>query len=299
MTSTGADVVLVNLMIAELPTDTALVVVVAPKSAFKTEETAKLRAFSERKGPLLLILDSAETTGLEDLLRDFQIEIDKGFIIEPQLHITRNQTALLVPVVNSRHPLLESLNNQWIVFRRPSPLRIATPSPPPAAPPKITTTATPLLRTTPQSWVETDRTVTQLQRGPNSPAGPFTVGMVVSDQSAPGAAKPAAPRLVVVSGRYVGDNAEVLAVPANLDFLMNAVNWLRGKEESLGITPKTHVALDLDGQPRSPPPPDPRAHRAGRALNADSRRRDLRRPSRLTTDRPIEALMNPTPFIGS
>ena len=33
--------------------------------------------------------------------------------------------------------------------------------------------------------------------------------------------------------------------PANLDLLMNAASWLRGRPDTLGIAAKTHVALTL------------------------------------------------------
>jgi ABC-type uncharacterized transport system len=249
LATTGSDVVAVNLMVAELPADTAIVIVAGPKSAFKPEEAAKLKTYSDRKGPVLLVLDATEATGLEEFLRGFQIEFDKGFILEPQMNVRRNPTAVLVPIVNPQHPILESLNNQPVVFRRPSPLKLATPAPPPAPAPPSGTMATPLLRTSPQSWVETNRALPQLQRGPNNPAGPFNVGMVATDRPERGDTRSPTPRLVVFSGRYIGDNADVQFLPANLDLLMNSVNWLRGKEESLGITPKTHVARTLTANP--------------------------------------------------
>ena len=39
--------------------------------------------------------------------------------------------------------------------------------------------------------------------------------------------------------------------PTNLDLLMNAASWLRGRPDTLGIAPKTHVALTLSVDPSS------------------------------------------------
>ncbi len=35
----------------------------------------------------------------------------------------------------------------------------------------------------------------------------------------------------------------------NLDLLMNAASWLRGRSDTQGIAPKTHVALTLTANP--------------------------------------------------
>ena len=37
--------------------------------------------------------------------------------------------------------------------------------------------------------------------------------------------------------------------PSNLDLLMNAASWLRGRPDTLGIAAKTHVALTLTVDP--------------------------------------------------
>jgi hypothetical protein len=75
------------------------------------------------------------------------------------------------------------------------------------------------------------------------------VGAAVTDRPAPGGNEPGAPRLVVFSSRYLADNAFVQADPANLDLVMNAVGWLRGKPELLGIDPNRHVSLALSPDP--------------------------------------------------
>jgi hypothetical protein len=47
----------------------------------------------------------------------------------------------------------------------------------------------------------------------------------------------------------VADNQSLELEPTNLDLLMNAVNWLRGRPELRGIAPKTHVALAMSADP--------------------------------------------------
>ena len=54
--------------------------------------------------------------------------------------------------------------------------------------------------------------------------------------------------MVVVSCASVADNLVLDSEPTNLDFLMNAVSWLRGRSDLIGIKPNQHIARDADGQ---------------------------------------------------
>ena len=61
------------------------------------------------------------------------------------------------------------------------------------------------------------------------------------------------PRLVLFSCATFAENLLQDIAPSNLDMLMNAASWLRERPDTLGIAPKTHVALTLavDDQLRS------------------------------------------------
>src|SRR5262249_21682733 len=65
----------------------------------------------------------------------------------------------------------------------------------------------------------------------------------------PGVETQELPRLVLFSSAAMADNIIQEIEPANLDLLMNAASWLRGRPDTMGITPKTHVALTLTVDP--------------------------------------------------
>ena len=110
--------------------------------------------------------------------------------------------------------------------------------------------ATPILGTSAESWVETDLNAPRVERGEAEERGPLIVGVAVADRPKPGApADEVVPRLVLLSSRYMADNQSLELEPTNLDLLMNAVNWLRGRPELRGIAPKTHMALALTADP--------------------------------------------------
>jgi hypothetical protein len=110
--------------------------------------------------------------------------------------------------------------------------------------------ATPIVRTSNDSWAETDpsRQPAQFDQGTDE-KGPLTVGIAVSDRPKAGSTAPGAPRLVLFSSGAMADNPVLELEPTNQDLLMNAVSWLRGRSDVQGITPKTHTALTLSVDP--------------------------------------------------
>jgi ABC-type uncharacterized transport system involved in gliding motility auxiliary subunit len=248
LTETGAEVVTVNLLTDEIPVDAALVVVGGPdgKKPFQPEEVAKLKAASDRKVPLLVLVGDAQTTGLEDFLKGFNVSVEPGYVFEPRMNVPRERLTAVVPVVNPNHPVLDSLDNTYAAFLKPAPLKIVASTRPDAPGAHVLTTS--LLKTSRESWVETDLATLNPKRDPTDPPGPVDVAIAVTDRPAPGDTRPPNPRLVVFSSRYLADNHYA---QLNLDLLMNAVNWLRGRAESTGsaIPAKVHDMKILTADP--------------------------------------------------
>jgi len=247
LSATGSDVAAVNLLTEDVPVDASLVAVVGPKTPFKPEEVARLRACSDRKQPLLLVLGEGDTAGLETWLQGFGIEVGRGYAAEPRLSYRGRREAVLVPVVGQRHPVLEPLNNELVLMMRAAPLKIPKANDRGTA--GVTTAVTGLLRTSAESWVESDASARVPEKDDKDTPGPLDLGAAVSDRPRAGEPPPGAPRLVVFSSRYMADNAMIQIAPSNLDLLMNAANWLRGRSDLRGIPPKSHVALTLTADP--------------------------------------------------
>ncbi|MFO0953655.1 MAG: DUF4340 domain-containing protein [Isosphaeraceae bacterium] len=83
LTGTGAEVGTVNLLTQDLPDNTALVVIPGPKTPFQPVEVSRLKAHAARKGAVLLLLGDNPNTGLTDFLKDFDLAVGNGLIIEP------------------------------------------------------------------------------------------------------------------------------------------------------------------------------------------------------------------------
>ncbi len=55
--------------------------------------------------------------------------------------------------------------------------------------------------------------------------------------------------MVVFSSPLIASNRFLSSDFANRDVVVNSVNWLRGKPNLAGISPKTHTSLKLAGSP--------------------------------------------------
>lgn len=233
-----------------------LVLIAGPQSAFAPEEVDRLRDYMSRGGKALVLLDNRQATGLDDWLKSYNVALGPGQMLDPQLNYEGRASLLAAPIpTGGRHPIVEALSNRYILLARAAPLRILSgPAPDgpavPLANPAVDVAV--VLRTGVASWAETEPDKPPVRRDPKEEPGPLTIALAVTDRqsTAPGTSGPAPPpRLVVVSSRFVADNFFVARNAPNLDFVVNAVNWLRGRPDLQGITPKTHVALTLSADP--------------------------------------------------
>jgi len=79
--------------------------------------------------------------------------------------------------------------------------------------------------------------------------GPFTVAAVI-DGSAPGDGGQEAPAVRVVAMGSASAFANQNLSPLEVDFMVNALQWVLGRQEALGISPKAPMdfAVALDDQ---------------------------------------------------
>jgi hypothetical protein len=262
LTEVGCDVTDVNLLETEIPEDLALLVVAAPSSPLKPNEVDKVRAYVERGGPLLLVLGNPGPSGLEELLHSFNLEIGRGLVIDPRLNYRNNIELVFAPARGGvTHPIVGAMDpNRTVLVPKAAPIQILGQSGrggAPTEPVDRNLVPTAILRTSPSSWAETDlgNPRPTLDRAVDEP-GPVTVGVAVARRTPASAQKRAAgeepeeqPRLVLFSSPAIADNVLQAIEPSNLDLLMNAASWLRNRPDTLGIPPKTHVALTLNVDP--------------------------------------------------
>ncbi len=249
LTADGSEVEELNLIRDDVPKDASIVVVVAPKSPFKTEELARLKTFSERGGPLLFLVGNQGQTGLEDFLKSFNVNLGKGVIFDRRLSIRGQAEIVVVPMgQNIHHPVVDSLIGRAAFFPSAAPIQTIESGKGGQENPRYAVEV--LLRTSKDSWAETNLTEPRIEfeRGKDEP-GPLTVGVAVTERPQPGKTDEPQPKLVVLSSPAFGDNRLLNWEPTNSNVLINAISWLRGRPELQGIAPKTHVSMTLAADP--------------------------------------------------
>jgi hypothetical protein len=257
LASVGCEPIELNLIKDVIPDDLALLIIAGPRTPLKPEELSKLRAYADRGGPVLVLLGNTEPAGLDDFLRSFNVEIGRGLVIDPQLNANNLQLVYTFLKGAQGHPISDALPaNRAVLVPNGAPIRIldqgsaATGKAPPAS---FNANLVPIaiLRTGPRSWAETDLTNPRprLDKGVDE-AGPVTVGVAVSERTSAAAGGSPKPRLVLFSSSALASNIVQDMEPTNIDLVMNAASWLRGRPETVGISASTHVALTLTADPQ-------------------------------------------------
>ncbi|WP_422930299.1 GldG family protein [Singulisphaera sp. PoT] len=251
LTSDGSEVLEINLIKDEIPADASAMVVAAPKSPFKSDEIAKLKTYSEKGGPLLFLFGGQLKTGLEDFLKSFNLEFGNGAMFDRRLSLRGRPDIVVVPIEDKlKHPVVNSLASRAAFFLSASPIRILGEGALKGSPVNPRYTVATLLRTSRDSWAESDLTDPRVEfnQGKDE-AGPQVVGVAVTDRPEPGKNDEPIPKLVLLSSNTFGDNLMLNWEPTNANLLMNALSWLRGRPDLQGIAPKTHVSMTLAADP--------------------------------------------------
>jgi len=239
-----------------VPTDADAVMVAGPKFQFSAPAIAALQAYLGKPGRLLLLLDPGTITGLEGILAEQGVVVDADKIFRKvavlsTAGLTQGLNEETVGTRFSGHPAI-----QWIESvggsLRFGPSRSITIKPVVAASPVKSEM---LVETSDRYWAKP----WPLAAGKKSDfvdgedrKGPFAVAAVV-DGSVPGVKGKESPalRAVVVGSASAFANQNIS--PLEVDFMVNSIQWVLGRSESLGISPKTpkdfSVSLD-DGQQR-------------------------------------------------
>jgi ABC-type uncharacterized transport system involved in gliding motility auxiliary subunit len=239
-----------------VPDDATILVIAGPTTDFFPPEIEALKAFADKGGKVLVMLDPVLKAGVEfpllnGFLSEWGITAGNDVILDAsgmgQL-LGSNDGAMPVAVQYPAHPVTEGLDGLMTAY----PLaRSMTPSE------GGTRTAQPLVNTTAQSWAEAD--IASLSSGDGrvemnpdrgDKAGPITVAAAVSAPAtvtppAPANASPDAPdapstpetRVVAVGDSdFVSNRA--IRVPGNRDFFMNTLNWLSQQENLIAVRPR-------------------------------------------------------------
>ncbi len=240
----GMEVVEFN-PVGQVPEGTSVVIVPGPESPLPSAALERLQAFVHAGGGLIVLLDNRQPTGLESWLNTWGVGIGEGLILDFRIAYQQPFFPYALIRADARHPVVTPLLNRMVLVPYAAPLVLRGEAEAP-----VSQIATPILRTGPDSWAETDSDLSRPTRDPQRDTlGPLVVGMAVTDRPPMGSNTEPKPVAVIFGSRYLADNSFATVEPTNHDLIVNALSWLQGRPDIAGIAPKTHVARILTAEP--------------------------------------------------
>jgi hypothetical protein len=231
-----------------LPTDAGAIVIAGPRKAFSQMELGALDLYLKNKGRLLIMLDPRTQTGLEAFLQRWGVQVDDDLAMS-KAGVLLGTELLNVNAVGTDyapHPITAKLadTNTEFPYAR-SIHRLQQPAGGTADQPRVTE----LVRASPEYWGETNPDTQHAAFNPATDiAGPLPLAVAVETSKPQGVnVDIGVTRMVVVGTSRFVDNSDLAG--GNLDFFMNALNWLLQREQLVAVGPKTPEEFRLAMSP--------------------------------------------------
>ncbi len=221
-----------------LPSDIGMLVIAGPRQPFDPAEVKIVKDYLDKDGRVLVMLDPQTQPGLDDLLKEWNVQVQNDAVFDPKSGLAGQPQVSVVSSYPS-HAITSDLTGIASIF--PGSLSLSA-----NVGAQSSRTPQPLLTTSDASWGETDFSSITSQTAKfddgKDVKGPLTMAYAVEN---PGD-KPA--RLVVVGNSSFISNG-VLGARLNAGgqviqsgngiFFANTVNWLAGQENLIQIPPKS------------------------------------------------------------
>ena len=225
-----------------VPEDAAAVVLAGPRRRLADVEVDLIEDYLEHHGRLMVLLDPAVDTNLEELLGNWGVQLAQDVVVG----LTLTGSELLISDYGE-HPVTRGLTRLTTMFYQPRSIR-----PRPGADretavdkPRVTV----LAASTKHGWSEFNleetppRFDTEVDR-----QGPVPVAVAIEKGTGLGIEVGIRPTRLVVVGdsTFVGNAALESGIGGNVDFFMGSMNWLMEREALLDIAPRAPGELRLE-----------------------------------------------------
>ena len=230
--SKGFKPVGLNLAIAQaVPVNASLLIITQPQVDVLPGELDKLKAYMERGGNILWLIDPEPLHGLQPLAEQLGLVLTPGTVIDPAAQQMKAPPTWALATAYAQHPALRAFDLTTVFpFAR-----------------QITTSdnkdyrVTPLIEVAQRGWVETGTLDgTAAFDKAHDAAGPVTIAIALERQR-----DEKNQRIVVIGNGNFLANA-YLGNGGNLDLGVNLINWLVGDENLVTIQPKASIDANLD-----------------------------------------------------
>ncbi|MGA2477434.1 MAG: GldG family protein [Spirochaetia bacterium] len=231
---------------AEIPRDAGMLIIPSPKHDFSREELASIDGYLSSGGRAIFLLDvlpvGQSMTNVKAALARLGLGFVNNFTVEdnPRYYYSNNKLNV-IPAMGV-HEITQGLleRKMYVIL----PIAMALRELPQKDEALSIET---LLQTTETSWIRTDVRITNTSMTVKDERGPADVAFAVVKNNA--SVKQPDTRVVVI-GNSTFLTEKFIAAQGNLDFFINAVNWVQGSREVSTIRPRelNADALDITGR---------------------------------------------------
>ncbi len=225
-----------------VPDACSAVVVLGPTRPFSPHALAALRAYLDRGGRVLFLVQKGRGTGLEPLFEDWGVRVSNNSVAGPAL----TGRELLVSDF-ADHPATRGLRNMACSFYSPREVR---PLPEGSLADRLRVTSIALSAA--NSWIETNPAEDPPRFNvKDDPPGPASLAVAVERGVPAGLKVSLSPtRLAVVGDADFVSNGALAG--GNEDFFMGVLNWLLERDHLAAVSPRLpdEISMDLDPEQR-------------------------------------------------
>lgn len=229
-----------------VPADASVVVLAGPQRDYAKPELDALNLYLDRGGRLMVLLDPPGTgqplAALEKWVAGWGLQVQRDVIADPESHYFVDPLSLIPEW--EYHETTKQLMSERVGIVVPRARSLTETGQRPTG-----YAATRLLKTSEAAWGEVNFTAERFRRDASDHAGPLALAYAIEPAAAgesadgaggdgAGAGKAGPKARLFVMGSSAWSVNDVLNFQGNLDFFVNAINWLAGKEEMITIRPK-------------------------------------------------------------
>jgi gliding motility-associatede transport system auxiliary component len=227
-----------------IPADAAALVIAGAKYPLRPEETKAIQDYLNGGGHVLILAGPApKSPAFADLLAPWGVKVGTDEVVDTVSTISGTSTPAVVNYETQDITKdLKSIPTAYPAARSVTPI---TPAPPGV-------TVTPLMKSSQQSWAETNLKAPPSLDSKDLP-GPVTLGVAVTkDLSGPAPSGKTASgktgkiaRLVVIGSADMAANVFTQLLPGNAYLVANAINWLAEEDALVNIPPKDETPQNI------------------------------------------------------
>jgi len=227
-----------------VPEDCDALIIAGADRKIGDPERDKIASYLNASGRLLVLIDPETTIGLESLIEEWGIILSQDIVVGAFV----NNSGDVVVTKYGNHPITRALKGAVTTFPMPrsiEPSEAATENTA-ADQPRVSILAI----TDGYAEKNLKKEPFRYDAGVDRP-GPISIAVAVERGLDPAQAsldvdlRPT--RMVVVGDSlFVSNHTLAISPGVNLDFFLNAINWLLEREELMAIAPKAPIDLHLD-----------------------------------------------------